>query len=168
MEKSREMIDILLVEDSLDDVELTKRAFDCSGFKVNLHHVSNGFEALEYLESECLDYPDIILLDINMPKMNGIELLKKIRCSEVFDYIPVIFLTTSESELDIFNAYKNHGNCYIVKPIDFKKFLEAVEQIKNFWIFLSKIPKKNRKNAFKNSGLVGIDKFNERNQNINS
>lgn len=150
------MIDILLVEDNQDDVELTKRAFSESGFAVRLNFATDGIEALKFLEDSEKDYPDLILLDINMPKMNGIEFLSSLRKHDEYNYIPVIFLTTSESELDIYNVYKNHGNCYVVKPIGFKEFLEVVENIKNYWLFISKLPKKQRKQVLNNQKLDNI------------
>ena len=138
-------IKILLVEDNEGDIVLTiqalKKANVANGFSV----VRDGDEALKYLrkigEFENAVTPDLILLDINLPKIDGMEVLAEIKKDENLKIIPVVMLTTSDSENDIVKSYNNHANCYITKPVDFNKFMEVVQMIKDFWISIVKLPK---------------------------
>ncbi|MBX2970434.1 MAG: response regulator [Cyclobacteriaceae bacterium] len=138
-------IHILLVEDNEGDIVLTKEAL--SGGKINnrITVVRDGEEALDmlrnqgrYIDSE---RPDLILLDINLPKIDGIEVLTEIKNDPELKSIPVVMLTTSSSEKDITNAYRNHANCYITKPVDLDKFLEIVNAIEDYWISIVRLPK---------------------------
>ena len=137
---------ILLVEDNEGDVVLTTQALKKANISEGINVVMDGDEALRYLRKEGLfknaETPDLILLDINLPKIDGMEVLAEIKKDEGLLRIPVVMLTTSDSEKDILNAYYNHANCYIVKPADFKKFIEVVQTIKDFWISSVKLPKK--------------------------
>jgi len=137
---------ILLVEDNEGDIILTKDAFEerCIVDKISV--VRDGDAAIEFLENldglGSFNFPDIILLDINLPKRNGHEVLKFVKNSEKYKHIPVIILTTSSSEKDISEAYKNHVNSYITKPLDLKDFMEAIYRIEEFWINIVQLPPK--------------------------
>ena len=137
---------VLLVEDNEDDVELTLEALEDSRVRMDVHVVSNGIAALAFLRREG-EYagkprPDLILLDLNLPLMDGREVLKKIREDANLTDIPVVILTTSEDEGDILKAYRLHANCYISKPVDFLKFTEIIKQIEGFWLQLVKLPRR--------------------------
>lgn len=137
-------IKILLVEDNEGDIVLTMQALKKANVTNGLSIVRDGDEALKYLRNkgkfENSETPDLILLDINLPKVDGIEVLTEIKNDENLRVIPVVMLTTSESENDIVRSYNNHANCYITKPVDFKKFMEVVQMIKDFWISIVKLP----------------------------
>lgn len=139
-------IKILLVEDNEGDIVLTTQALKKANISNGINVVMDGDEALKYLKKEGLfknaEIPDLILLDINLPKIDGIEVLAEIKKDENLLSIPVVMLTTSDSEKDIMNSYRNHANCYIVKPINFKQFVGVVQMVKDFWISLVKLPKK--------------------------
>ncbi len=137
---------ILLVEDNPDDVLITKRAFKKGKIKNKLYTVENGVEALKFLNKEG-DYSDapvpaLILLDINMPLMNGFQVLEKIKGDDKLRSIPVIMLTTSERDNDIDRAYALGCNSYIVKPVNFQKFLDVVINAQEYWLQLCKVPTK--------------------------
>lgn len=135
---------ILLVEDNPDDVLITKRAFSKGKIKNKLYVVNNGVEAVKFLnrEGEYKDspIPSLIMLDINMPLMNGFDVLREIRKKEKMKRIPVIMLTTSERDKDIELAYSLGANSYIVKPVSFKKFIDVVVNVQEYWLQISKIP----------------------------
>lgn len=137
-------IDILLVEDNPGDVRLTREALKEGKIKNNLFVTSNGVEALEFLkqEGEYTDAirPDLILLDLNMPRMDGRELLEKIKQEPDLRRIPVVILTTSKSEEDIVKSYDLHANCYITKPVDLDQFISVVKSIEDFWLTVVKLP----------------------------
>jgi CheY-like chemotaxis protein len=137
-------IHILLVEDNEADILLTKEALNDLKIIVNLSTVNDGEKALDFLEKKgdyvSADTPDLILLDVNLPKKNGHEVLQFIKENNLYKHIPVIMLTTSSSEMDINLAYKNHANCFITKPIEVKDFLNVIASIENFWISLVKLP----------------------------
>ena len=135
------MFNVLLVEDNEDDVFLTKKALRDSKVLINLDVVYDGEECLELLKTK-ESLPDLILLDINLPKLNGLELLKIVKADNRYKHIPICVLTTSRSESDILEAYTNHASSYICKPVSFKEFLVIVEKIEEFWFTLVKIPKK--------------------------
>ncbi len=130
-------VEILLVEDSPTDALLAKEALENSELATNLHVVKDGVEALGFLRGEGqfkgAPRPGLILLDLNLPKKDGREVLSEIKSDEKLMRIPVVVLTTSSSEADILKAYGLHANCYIVKPVDFEKFTEIVTSIENFW-----------------------------------
>jgi two-component system response regulator len=137
-------VEILLVEDSPTDILLAKEALECSKIVNNLHTATDGVEAIEFLRKvgkhEGAPRPNLILLDLNLPKKGGREVLGEIKNDERLKRIPVVVLTTSKSEIDILNAYGLHANCYIVKPVDFDKFAEAVRSIENFWFCVVTLP----------------------------
>lgn len=137
---------VLLVEDNEDDVELTLEALKDSKVRMDIHVVSDGIMALKFLyqkdEYADMPRPDLILLDLNLPRMDGRELLEKIRNDPDLTSLPVVVLTTSEDGDDIQNMYKLHANCYITKPVDFMQFTEIVKKIEGFWLQLVKLPRK--------------------------
>ncbi len=137
---------VLLVEDNADDVELTLEALKDSRVRMAVDVVGDGLAAMAYLKGEG-DYagrptPDLILLDLNLPRMDGREVLRAIRTDPALTDIPVVVLTTSEDEEDILKAYKLHANCYITKPVDFLQFTGIVRQIEGFWLQLVKLPRR--------------------------
>lgn len=139
-----ERIHILLVEDNEGDILLTKDALESGKILNKLTIVKDGKTAIDYLTKKD-DYinselPDLILLDVNLPKKNGHEVLHFIKTNEDLKQIPVIMLTTSSSELDINLSYKEHANCYITKPVEVDSFLDVISKIENFWITIVKLP----------------------------
>ena len=130
---------ILLVEDDRVDAMTVRRAFKQVRIPNPLHHVENGEEALEFLKNEKNEKPAIILLDLNMPKMNGIEFLQVIKNEQDFQTLPVIILTTSKEQKDRINSYKFGVAGYVVKPVDYQQFVEMVNAIKTYWS-LSQLP----------------------------
>jgi two-component system, chemotaxis family, response regulator Rcp1 len=137
-------IEILLVEDSPGDVRLTREAFKDAKVHINLHVASDGAEAMDFLsrkgEHANAPRPDLILLDLNLPKKDGREVLEEIKVSPTLQSIPVVVLTTSASDADILRSYKLHANCYITKPVGLDGFLEVVKSIDNFWLTVVKLP----------------------------
>ena len=129
-------IEVLLVEDSPGDARLTREAFKDTKVHINLHVVSDGMEAMAFLgrEGKHANVPrvDLILLDLNLPKKDGREVLEEIKESPTLKSIPVVILTTSASEADILRSYRLHANCYITKPVDLEGFLKVVKSIDNF------------------------------------
>lgn len=137
-----QVIEILLIEDNFDDAELTIRALKKRNLANHLHHISDGEEALKYLfEYPANPFPKLILLDLKMPKVDGIQILQAIKADPEKRIIPVVVLTSSKEEKDIIESYKLGVNAYIVKPVDFDKFLEAVAQLGLFWLVLNQPPK---------------------------
>lgn len=137
--------DILLVEDSQSDVLLMQRAFVASKLLINLHHVSNGEQCLAFLRKQN-DYadkptPDLVLLDLNMPVMDGRETLQEIGKDDSLSHIPVVILTTSESEQDILGSYQQRCSSYIVKPVDFNKLKEILLSLSHYWFTVVVLPK---------------------------
>jgi chemotaxis family two-component system response regulator Rcp1 len=137
-------IKILQVEDSPGDVRLTKEAFKDAEIPVKLRAVPDGIEALAFLRRQG-DYdraarPDLILLDLNLPKMSGHQVLKEIKDDPDLKYIPVFILTVSQAREDILKACELHANCYITKPIDLNEFTEVVKSIQDFWLTSVKLP----------------------------
>ena len=139
-------IEILLVEDNPGDVDLTKEALERAKVANRLQVVEDGVEALDFLfrRGRYVDAcrPDIILLDLNLPKRDGREVLSVIKADRELADIPVVVLTTSQADEDILRAYRLHANCYITKPVDFKQFLRVVESIEEFWLTIVKLPRK--------------------------
>lgn len=137
-------IRILLVDDNLDDVELTREALQDSKLVINLTHVEDGLEAMAYLRRQGrygdAIRPDLILLDLNMPRKDGRQVLAEIRADAALEDLPVVVLTTSGAEEDILRSYKSHANCYIQKPVDFNQFLKVVDAIQDFWFTIVKLP----------------------------
>jgi two-component system response regulator len=139
--KNIDPVEILLIEDNHDDAELTIRALKKRNLANRLHHIADGEEALHYLfESSNNSSPKLILLDLKMPKVTGIDILKRLKGDPVKRIIPVVILTSSKEERDIVESYKLGVNAYIVKPVDFDKFLDAVSQIGLFWMLLNQTP----------------------------
>jgi len=143
-ERNNNSIEILLVEDSPGDQRLTKEALKEGKINNNLYIVEDGEEALAFLKKEepftTVPKPDLILLDLNLPKMNGQEVLKIIKADEKLKRIPVVILTTSQEDEDILNAYNLNANCYITKPVDFDQFIHVVNKIQEFWFTIVKLP----------------------------
>ena len=135
---------ILLVEDNEGDIVLTSEAFEESSCKVNIQVARNGKEAINILFdlNEDTQLPDLILLDINLPLLNGHEVLKKIKENEKTKHIPVIILTTSSAISDINLTYENYANCFITKPADMNDFFETINVLCNYWFKISKLPSK--------------------------
>lgn len=134
-------IKILLVEDNEGDIVLTQEALKDGRIKNNIVIARDGVEALAVLDSgESL--PDLILLDINLPKLNGLEVLTAIKTDPRLKTIPVIMLSTSDEQNDILTSYNNYANCFITKPVDFNRFIDVVRTIETFWISIVKLPKR--------------------------
>jgi len=144
MEEFIRPIEVLLVEDNEADIVLTKNAFKSFNIQNNLNVCRNGEEGLNYLfkREEYADAltPDLVLLDLNMPKTNGLEVLEQIKNDLKLSMIPVIVLTTSSAEQDIVKSYQHHANSYIKKPIDFMEFVDVIKEIENYWFSIVKIP----------------------------
>jgi CheY-like chemotaxis protein len=137
-------VEILLVEDSPGDVRLTTEALKEAKVLNNLNVAQDGIAAMAFLRREGAHAkaprPDVILLDLNLPKKDGREVLAEIKADPNFRRIPVVVLTTSRAEEDVVRAYDLHANCYITKPVDFKQFLEVVRSIEDFWLTVVKLP----------------------------
>ena len=146
IETSVDSVEILLVEDNPGDVRLTKEVFKDCTVRNKVHVVEDGIEALAFLrrEGKYADAirPDLILLDLNLPKKDGREVLKEIKSDEKLKSIPIIVLTVSNVEEDIIKTYNLHTNSYIIKPIDLDKFVEVVKSIQKFWFIIAKLPPK--------------------------
>lgn len=137
------VVEILLIEDNMDDAGLTIRALKKHNLANDLLHLKDGEEALEFLFSENIkNHPRLILLDIKMPKVNGIEVLQRLKSDPEKKSIPVVVLTSSKEERDIIESYRLGVNAYIVKPVNFEKFLDAVAEIGHFWLVLNQPPAK--------------------------
>lgn len=139
-----EPIEILLVEDNPGDARLTREALRESKMRNNLYVVEDGVEAMAYLRHEegyrDAVRPDIILLDLNLPRMSGREVLQEVKDDPDLRRIPVVVLTTSDDERDIVTTYNLHANCYITKPVDISRFMTIVKNIENFWFTIVKLP----------------------------
>jgi chemotaxis family two-component system response regulator Rcp1 len=137
-------IEILLVEDNPGDARLTREALAMSKIHNNLHHARDGEEALRFLKREGgfaeAPRPDLILLDLNLPKRDGREVLDDIKRDPDLMHVPVVILTTSQAEEDILRAYRLHANCFISKPVDLEQFINVVRSIEQFWFTIVKLP----------------------------
>lgn len=137
-------IEVLLVEDDPADVELTLEVMDRTRLKVQMNVVKDGVEAMEYLrrDGKYTDSirPDLVLLDLNMPRKDGREVLREIKADEGLKSIPVVILTTSDSDEDIIMTYATGANCYITKPVGLDQFIKVVRSIENFWFTVVKYP----------------------------
>jgi two-component system, chemotaxis family, response regulator Rcp1 len=137
-------IELLLVEDSEPDVRLTMEALKEAKVKNRLWVVEDGVEAMAFLRQQDghadVPRPDLILLDLNLPRMDGREVLRQIKSDESLRRIPVVILTTSRSEEDVLRAYDLHANCYITKPVDFSRFMDVVRSIEDFWLTVVRLP----------------------------
>jgi chemotaxis family two-component system response regulator Rcp1 len=144
-------LEILLVEDNPGDTLLTREALkDCKLLNA-MHHVDDGVEAMSFLHREGpyadRPRPDLILLDLNLPRMDGREVLAEIKRDEQLKHIPVIILTTSNDERDVLKAYHLHANCFITKPIGLERFLDVVRSIEEFWLTIVRLPRNDPGNA---------------------
>ena len=137
-------VEILLVEDNPGDVRLTKEALREGKVYSTLHWAKDGVEALEFLHREGkyadAPRPDIILLDLNLPKKDGREVLEIIKSDDLLKHIPVVVLTTSKAEEDVLKSYALHANCYVTKPVDLEKFIVVVKSIDRFWLTVVTLP----------------------------
>lgn len=137
-------IEILLVEDNPADVRLTMECLKEAKVANRLHAIVDGEEALDFLfrrgQHEDAPRPDVILLDLNLPGIDGRAILKQVKEDPILRVIPVVVLTSSEAESDIAKAYESHANCFISKPIDFESFLQVVQSIEDFWFAVVKLP----------------------------
>jgi chemotaxis family two-component system response regulator Rcp1 len=141
-------IEILLVEDNPADVRLTVEALKEEKIYNNLHVVTDGVEAIAFLRREGkyakAVRPDLIFLDLNLPRKDGREVLKEIKSDDNLKAIPVVVLTVSKSEEDIVKSYKLHANCYITKPVDLNQFMKVIRSVQDFWLTIVKLPPKSR------------------------
>ncbi len=137
---------ILLVEDSPTDVLLAREALEGAKILIDLHVVSDGVEAMQFLRGEApfqsAIRPDLVLLDLNLPRKDGREVLAEIKADTQLRTIPVVILTTSKAEEDILRAYGLHANCYVTKPVDFNQFSRVVQAIESFWFTVVSLPQK--------------------------
>jgi two-component system, chemotaxis family, response regulator Rcp1 len=137
-------IDILLVEDSEGDARLAFEAMKDSKIRNTLHRVADGEEAMDFLHRKGrhanAPRPDLILLDLNLPKKDGREVLAEVKVDDDLKRIPIVILTVSKDEVDILKSYNLHANCYITKPIDLEQFMKVVKSIEDFWLTIVKLP----------------------------
>ena len=144
MQQPVQDVEILLVEDNPGDIRLTQEALKDSKIRNNLSVVRDGEEALSFLRREgnygSVPRPDLILLDLNLPRIDGREVLEKIKTDDTLKRIPVVVLTTSDDEKDILASYNLHANCYITKPVDLNRFVEIVKSIEGFWFQIVRLP----------------------------
>ncbi len=141
-------LDILLIEDNPADVRLTQEAFRDAKVQNRIHVVGDGVEAMAFLRRQgsfgSIPSPDLIILDLNLPRKDGREVLAEIKCDRTLKHIPVIALTTSQAEEDITKAYDLHANCYITKPPDLDQFFAVIRSIEDFWLKVVRYPSKER------------------------
>ena len=139
-------ISILLVEDNPADIRLTEEALKENKLKVNLYTAMDGVEAMAFLRKEnkyaTMPTPDLILLDLNMPRKDGREVLKEVKEDPILKSIPIVVLTISQAEEDVLLTYKYHVNCYIRKPLDLNNFIDVVKAIESFWLTIVTLPPK--------------------------
>ncbi len=139
-----DVIDVLLVEDDDGDVLMTREAFEHHKIRNNLHVVQDGEEALQFLrregQYEDAPRPGLILLDLNLPRRDGREVLAELKADPELRVIPVVVLTTSEAEEDILRSYSLHANAYVSKPVDFDRFIDVIRQIDDFFVTVVKLP----------------------------
>ncbi len=143
-------IDVLLIEDNPGDVRLTREAFLATNPFVRLHVAADGVEAMAFLRREGqyarAPRPGLILLDLNLPLMDGREVLSRVKCDECLKTIPTVILTTSDADADIAEGYRLHANCYLSKPVLLDQFENLVRSINDFWLTKAKLPKQKRSN----------------------
>jgi len=136
--------EILLVEDNDNDVELTRESFNRSKLAVNLHHAKDGEECMAFLRKQgkyaALPTPDVILLDLNMPRMDGREVLAEISSDETLRHLPVVILTTSAEDKEILKMYKLRCSSYIIKPVDFEEFVRVIRAFADYWLTVVVLP----------------------------
>jgi CheY-like chemotaxis protein len=139
-----QMVDVLLVEDDAGDVLMTREAFEHYKIRNTLHVVTDGEQALQFVRQQG-EYagaprPGLIMLDLNLPRRDGLEVLSELKADPELRLIPVVILTTSQAEEDIIRSYALHANAYVTKPVDFERFIEVIRQIDNFFITVVKLP----------------------------
>lgn len=149
-EKNLKLLDILLVEDNEADVKITLRAFEKAKLKHKVHVANDGQEALDFIrhqgkykDNNELPTPDLILLDIKMPKVDGFGVLKEIKADLQYNYIPIIILTSSRNEEDILRSYKSGASSFIPKPVKYEDFVKVVDIINSYWNTISRLPNSN-------------------------
>jgi two-component system, chemotaxis family, response regulator Rcp1 len=139
-------IDVLIVEDNTGDARLMQEVFNESLLFNSVHFVKDGVEAMDFLyqRGEFVDFPkpDLIILDLNLPRKDGREVLAEIKSDPVLKHIPVVVMTISQAEEDIIKSYNLHANCFVTKPIDLSQFIRVVRTIENFWFTVVKLPPK--------------------------
>ena len=139
-------VDVLLVEDSQADADLVREAIDGGKLIINLTVVGDGEEAIDYLRRQGkfkdAKRPDLVLLDLNLPKKDGREVLREVKADADLSLIPIVVLTTSAADEDILHSYKLHANAYISKPVEFESFIKIVNQVTEFWLSLVVLPKR--------------------------
>ncbi len=139
-----DIIDILLVEDEPDDVRLTKEALKDGQIRNELHVVTDGVEAMDYVRQKgryaSVRRPDLILLDLNMPRKNGFEVLREVKTDPKLKLIPIVILSTSAADEDVAKTYGLNANCYISKPVDLDQFFRVIKGIEDFWLTIVKLP----------------------------
>lgn len=140
----REPVEILLAEDNPGDVKLTRKAFEQGSLANDLHVVTDGVETMRFLRSEGehedTPRPDLVLLDLNMPRKDGREVLEEVKESDDLKRIPIVVLTSSEAEEDVLKSYELHANAYLTKPVDFDGFIDVVGRLEEFWLQVVKLP----------------------------
>jgi CheY-like chemotaxis protein len=138
-------VEVLLVEDSEADADLVREAMEGGKLIVNLSVVGDGVEAMAYLRRDGryanVSRPDLVLLDLNLPRMSGLEVLREVKADPDLGHIPIVVLTTSAADEDILDSYKLHANACITKPVDFESFISIVTQVTDFWLSLVVLPK---------------------------
>jgi chemotaxis family two-component system response regulator Rcp1 len=154
-------LQILLVEDSAGDIRLTREAFLAAEGQIDLHVTTDGVEAMAFLRREGVNAnaprPDIILLDLNLPRMDGREVLNQLKNDPAFKMIPVIILTTSDAEADILRAYELQANCYLCKPVNLEEFERLVDSINQFWLTRVKLPRV--RDGARHTGAINREAF---------
>ncbi len=135
-------VQILLVEDNLGDARLVEEVLREGGFRHQIVHARDGVEAMERLHDRNFGLPDLIFLDLNMPRMDGREILAELKGDPVLKRIPVIVLTTSTSEADIVTSYSLNANCYVTKPVSIDEFLDVMRSLESFWLDVARLPPK--------------------------
>ena len=147
--EAHKIVEVLLIEDSEADADLVKEAITGEKLIVHLHLARNGEEAMEFLRRQGsyvnAPRPDLILLDLNLPKKDGREVLREVKADANLGLIPVVILTTSAAEEDVLKSYQFHANAYITKPVDFESFKKIVNQLTNFWFSLVVLPPAKKK-----------------------
>lgn len=145
MNKEEKLAHVLLVEDNPADADLVLEAFEEARFRNTINVVEDGVEAIAYLKAEGIyseaPEPDLVLLDINMPKKDGFEVLKEVKSDPKLRHIPIVMLTTSDNPRDIEKTYLNYANAYVTKPVDVEKFIQIVQKLEEFWFDVVKLPK---------------------------
>jgi chemotaxis family two-component system response regulator Rcp1 len=142
--KATEPVDVLLIEDNPGDVRLTKEALKDAKLKIHMHVVGDGMEAMAFLRKQgkyaASPRPDLVLLDLNLPKKDGRQVLAEIKEDPDLKRIPVVIITTSKAEEDVLKSYNLHANCYVTKPLDLDQFITVVQSIEQFWLTIVKLP----------------------------